>query len=779
MNKLFLLAFAGMRKAKAQTVVLIGLFLIASMMMGMSLMILLDFNQSFENMAKELNTSDMFFAIPELMYTEEVEQYFIDHEYIDDFQTYSSLFVNITNPSEAVGVAAIANWDESRTLSQWQLVGDAMPEDDDGIYVPYHFKVSGGYQLGDAMNLEIEGGLHNFTIVGFSESLFQNGGPTIDDVFFIPGTRFAELSRTLSDFRFALVFANGAENHARIEMELLQLTGSQTLEVGRSTISSGDLASFQNFRTLMPSVIAAMLLVFTSIVTTVCLLVIHFKIKNSIDEDMPQLGLLQAVGFTSHQLTIVFILQYVSITLISCLFGIAFAYLAIPVVGDLFAQQSSFFWNPSFQAVPNIGAISVLITIVMMTVLRATKRIRTITPIQALRVGIQTHNFKKNYLPLEHSKKLSMPMMLAFKSVLQNKRQSIFMLVIVASVCFVSTIATVMYYNAVVDVSIFQTVPGVERMDARMELMPKTEEEIFTLREEVRSHPDVKDAEYLDIGITIVNDEIVGVVVMENYETRRIHNVYEGVFPRHENEIVISGFVANLLKVGVGDTVFVGEDALPYLITGLSQGMEAGGVMTTYLTLAGMRRIQGDFSQSSLAIYVNDGVDVPEFIGQMELEFAGRHFFVADSYAIFNEGMAPFITIMSSISVAIIFISSAVILLALYFVIGSAITRRRRELGIQKALGYTTFSQMQQITLGFSAPILLAVVVGCFIGGLTTNMLMSIGMQAAGVMQINYIIRPTWVMATGVGIMVLSYASSLLMTWRIRKISAYTLVSEG
>jgi len=781
MSKLFLLAFAHMRKSKAQTAVLVGLFLIASILSNISLMILLDFTNSFEQIAEELQTSDLFFAIPEWMYTDEVEQYFLDHEEIDHFQVNQGLVVNITQPAEAIGITVIANRDEARTISDWRLVGDHMSELDRAIYVPYHFKVSSGYQLGDEFILEIEGRLYEFNIAGFSESLFQNG-PFIGDVFFIPEVRFNELSTVLADSRFMLIFANGAENHAMIEMDLLQLTGASSASFQandiRRMLLSGDFASIQTFRTLMPSMIAAMLLVFTGIIIVVCLLVIHFKIKNSIDEDMPQLGLLQSVGYTSKQLAIAITAQYGIIAIISCLVSIIPAYLITPVISNLFARQNSFFWIPPINLLVNMSVVLVSFTIALITAYLTAIKIRRIAPIQALRSGIQTHNFKKNHFSLEHSK-LPLQLVLAFKSALQNKRQTISMFIIIASVSFVATIATIMYYNAIIDTTIFQTVPGIERMDVRIVFIPDEEEEaMLALKEEVRMHSDVYNAQYLDMGRITVDNVIVGVVVMQNYEARVINNVYEGIFPRHENEIAISGYLANLLNKGVGDTVLVGEEELPYLITGLSQGMEAGDLLTTYLTTDGIRRIQPDFIQSSLAIYVNEGVNISEFIRQMEIQFEGRHFFVEDSETIFAEGMAPFVTIMSIVSVAIIVVSSAVIMLVLYFVIGSAITHKRRELGIQKAMGYTTFSQMQQITFTFIAPFVLGVTVGCAVGSVTVNILMSIGMQAAGVMQINYLINPIWVVAIGVGILILSYLSSIFMTWRIRKISAYALVSE-
>ncbi|MCL2426452.1 MAG: hypothetical protein FWD05_08965 [Oscillospiraceae bacterium] len=55
---------------------------------------------------------------------------------------------------------------------------------------------------------------------------------------------------------------------------------------------------------------------------------------------------------------------------------------------------------------------------------------------------------------------------------------------------------------------------------------------------------------------------------------------------------------------------------------------------------------------------------------------------------------------------------------------------------------------------------------------------MSVGMSALGVMQGNFIVNTAWVIASGVVIVVLAYLISMLVTLRIRKISAYRLVTE-
>ena len=781
MNKLFILAFASMRKAKRQMVILALLFVISSMLLNTSLIILLDFNDSFDQAAAELKTSDLFFVIPNQddSYTDDLKQYFLNHEDIESFQMNTGIMANISQPKDATILGIIANRDEPRMISEWRVIGESISEVENAIYVPYHFKVGEGLQLGDEFILEIEDGIHHFNIAGFSETIFQSAA-RIENVFFVPNERFYKLSEELADFRYTMVFANGIEDYAMLEvelMDLLSITNSLGITGGVGGLFGVNYASIREGRTMMPSAIAAMLMVFTGIVATVCLLVIHFKIKENIEEDMPQLGLLQSLGYTSRQLMLAITAQYTMIAALSCLLGIVPAYFISPIIGDILAQQSSFFWNPNFSLMISLIVVMALSGIVIMVSYLTSAKIRKISAIEALRTGIKTHNFKRNYLPLEHLK-LPLSLTLSLKSVLQDTRKSISMLMIVTSMSFVATMAAILYYNSTVDISTFEVTPGIERANAAIVFEPSSDEEMLALKEEILAHPDVYHAQYLDSGRLIIEDIVVGAMIMQDYSRRVTNNVYEGIFPRYYNEITLSGVLANRLDKSVGDIVLVGEEELPFLITGLSQGMETGGIYAVYITLDGMRRIQPFFTQMSLMIYVNAEVDVPEFVGELEIQFEGRSLFVQDADALFAEGMGPFATIISRVGIAMATLSAFIIVLVLYFVIGSAITRKRRELGIQKAMGYTTISQMIQVTLTFTLPLILGVVIGCVIGVFITDPLMSIGMQAAGVMQSQQIINPIWIIAVGICIIFLSHLSSMLMTWRIRKISAYELISE-
>jgi len=123
-------------------------------------------------------------------------------------------------------------------------------------------------------------------------------------------------------------------------------------------------------------------------------------------------------------------------------------------------------------------------------------------------------------------------------------------------------------------------------------------------------------------------------------------------------------------------------------------------------------------------------------------------------------------------------ITLLVVALVLYFVISSSVIRKKRDLGIQKAIGFTTFQLMNQISISFTIPIIFGAVAGSLLGAFYTNLLMSVAMRGMGMMKAGFIVDFYWIIAFVIAAILFSYLLSLIITWRIRKISAYELVTE-
>ena len=780
MNKIVLLAKANIRKAKGQTAVLIALFLIASAMLNMGLIMMIGFGNFFERTVEELNTSEAYFILPAPLFNEDIEAYLQNHSEIEAFQINEGLNMPVTfdwrgEPFD--GGVSIWNKDEHRELTQWKYVGERLSTvPDNAVFVPYTFEVVGEYELGDELVLTIEDEDFSFIIAGFTEVIYQDR-MFLGDVLFVSSQQFQELP---SEFSTILIFANGFENHAEALSdirELASLPDPDSIDMRDDRFITGtDLSAMEDARLGMPAITSVMLIIFTIVIVAVCLLVIRFRITGSIEEDIQKIGSLQSVGYTSGQVALSLVFQYAAIAFLACLAGIIPAYFMLPTVSDVLAQQSGLLWRPDFDPAINLVVVAILTFIVVAVAFLAARRVRKITPVQALRGGLETHNFKRNYLPLERSR-LPLTLALSSKSVLQGLRQSLTLLVILAATSFTAVVAVVLFYNSAVDLSAFEQVPGFERSNAMIILNP--DEDTDLIRDEVAAHSDVWQAQFVDQeNVHIEGIGSAGTIVMVDFETKVTRTVYEGIFPRYDNEIAIAGMISRMLDLDIGDEILLGHDETPYLITGLTQGMAGGSPITIYLTQDGKRRVTPDFEQSLLMVYLNDGVDAAEFVSEMEDVYAEQALFFADADAQFAEGVSGFASVLSAVGAAIVVIAGFVVILVLYFVLGSVVIRNRRDLGIQKAFGYTTMNLMNQMSIGFTLPIILGVALGSIVGAVGFNSLMSIGMAGMGVMTSSYIINPTWIIATAIGLVVLSYLTSMLITWRIRKVSAYALVTE-
>lgn len=782
MNKIFMLGSANIRKTKAHTVSLALLFIIASMLLNIGLMVFLNFGSFFDKTVEELNTSDAYYLIPEAIYTDEVERYLDSHDEITAIEKTDGVLIvtNLPWNNDERGLNLMfRDMDVQNGMTKWKYISEKQDAGLDSVYLPYIFKVDGGYSLGDTLTLELLGKSYSFTIAGFTEDMFYSSLDMGILSMYIPGERYTEIYNEFAQCREKIIFANIRQNYKAVESGLVSLTGGDSsLMVGdmNAMVFGFDAEMVKMSRTMMANMIAVILVVFSFVIVIVCLLVIRFRIGNSIEEDMPKIGSLKSVGYTSGQISASIVAQYGIIALAGCIIGAPLAYLAIPAVSDVFALQTGLLWRQGFAPALNLAVIGILMFIVITVTFIAALKIRRISPVVALRGGITTHSFKKNHIPLEETR-MPLSSAMSFKSVLQNMKQSIMMLIILTAVAFTGAFALIMYYNAAIDTSTFAKVPGMELCNAGLAFNPAYD--IDELAAEVLALDNVSKAQYLDDSKLVVDGNDINAHIMSDYSTKETNSVYKGRYPIHDNEIAIAGAFSSMINKTIGDTVMVrkeGEEQ-PYIITGLTQG-SSGGTLKVFVTKDGMLKVEPDFQQTSLMVYLNKGEDAAEFIEKMEKKYGEKLLAASDVDEGFRLGMGSYVTIISSVGEVILIVTALVVILVLYFVISSSVIRKRRELGIQKAIGFTTWQLMNEVSLGFVFPLIIGVAAGCLLGAYLGNPIMSVAMGGMGVMKANFIVQPVWIVFFGVGMLIISYLTSMAITWRIRKISAYTLVTE-
>jgi putative ABC transport system permease protein len=380
-----------------------------------------------------------------------------------------------------------------------------------------------------------------------------------------------------------------------------------------------DLALVEMARCMMASMVSVMMVVFSMIIVIVCLLVVRFRIVNSIEEDVMKIGSLKAIGYTSRQIILSVVLQFSVIAGVGSLAGIALSYPALPAIAAVFEQQSGLKWEQPFDGAISSSAFFILLLFVVFVALVAANHISKLSPIKALRGETTARKYRSNHLPLEKAKG-SLPVVLAFKSVLQSMKQNIMIVIILVSVTFAGAFGVIMFYNTSVDTKAFAEVPGMEICNA-IAVLNHPNDQTLTVRT-IESMDHVRKVQYLDEVKVKVDGGEASAFVMDDYSKKESVLVYEGRYPENRNEITLAGILAERLHKTIDDDVTIGfgDRQETFKIVGLSNGSSMGGLNTSILK-EDFLRLNPDYKQQSLYIYLEKGTNAAEFIKKLENRF--------------------------------------------------------------------------------------------------------------------------------------------------------------
>ena len=776
------------------------IFFIATLILNAGLLVLINYGSFYNDLQEELETTEAYFIIPDLIYTDAVKEYFYQNEHIQRSQTHDTVWIEgdiSYNGKDQFFSVLFFNMHEIRTISNWKYVGESLPPEHMSVYLPHMFRVVGGYEVGDTIELRYYNGILDenktlsFTVKGYTEDIYFCSRDTGLVSFYLPAETYRYVCEELNppQCQVHVVFADLDDiNSAKVlesgmRERLNRQSGSAITGDATTMLLALDKVIIEMARTAVTGIVSAMMVIFAAIIVIVCMLVVRFRIINSIEEDVVKMGSMKAVGYTSRQIIYPIVLQFSLIAGVGGIFGILLTYPLLPFIAMVFERQSGLKWEQSFDAGISVFAYLAILVVVVLVAWFSARRISKLNPISALRGETSVYTHKKSRLTTEGFGS-GLTLFMAFKSMFQSLKQYIMIGIILVGVSFAGAYGVVMYYNTAVDTKALAEIQGLEICNVTVVF--NTEKDQSHAINTINNLPDVWKTQYLDeVKIKIESNEAgvyseVAAFVMDSFAYRESNLIYEGRYPAESGEIAMAGILAERLHKEVGDSVRMrfGSKEGTFNIVGLTNGASMGGLNVSMLT-KDFKKFNPGFIQQSLNVYLEDSKDVDEFIQDLknmldkEVLLRIMNF---DRYVI--DTMESYQSIIATMGSIMLIITLVVVALVLYFVINSSIIRRKRELGIQKAIGFTTFQLMNQLALSFMIPLMLGAFVGSLCGALYTNTLMSAAMNGLGIMRATFVIDFLWIAVFGVGIVLFSYAVALLVSWRIRKISAYMLVSE-
>lgn len=168
-------------------------------------------------------------------------------------------------------------------------------------------KVGGGYEIGDEFKFTIQSVEYKYIVSGFFENIMMgsfNGGlisVLLEQEAYDNLEREADIEGVL----FSVKLKDRADDEAFYN----DIGGTLDNKAQDTVFHSSYYSSAKSARTTTTSMVAAIFIGVSLLITAIALVITVFRISNGIDENMTSYGALKAIGYTGRQIIMSLVLQ--------------------------------------------------------------------------------------------------------------------------------------------------------------------------------------------------------------------------------------------------------------------------------------------------------------------------------------------------------------------------------------------------------------------------------------------------------------------------------------
>lgn len=778
MKKSFLIACSNIRKAKGQTVAIIVLILLAAMLLNLWLMLSMDYRANFDRYHDKLNAEHVTLSVDgdQAEVREFLSQTLENDSRTAEYRLDSCLNMTGTfpyNDGQMNGWFIFLQKDAalSRSIGKAEIVEEGGCVS--GVYLPMLYK-SEDIQVGKPIEITIGSHTVEYTVCGFFNSVMMGSHNCTLTELILTEDKYDELAELGYALRAALCSVRMRDKTDCLVFEA-DLKSTVSEEFPNTLMTSNSYAIVEQSRYISQSICSAVMSVMALLVLLIALVVIASNIVNYIQVNMKNLGVLKAAGYTSGQLIGSLLLQFLGLAFLAAVVGAGLSYSLFPAVNAMMISQTGIPYAIRFLPLPFLLSLLILCGSVATAVWLAARRMKRIEPIAALRAGVQTHNFKKNHIPLDTAKaplNLALALKTTFSSVKHNVTVCITMLVLSLVVVF----SGLMTENVIADFTPFMNLIVGETADSCINVTTQAEDAFLqAAKEDSRVE---KAYLYNSINVSHVGGvELMATLCDDFSEVNNQNVVFEGRFPKYDNEIAIGAKYADEKGFAIGSEIEITGNGKTekYLICGFTHISNYLG-RDCLLTRQGYERL-GVLSNASYYLNLTPGTDIDAFNAEIQERFAENANATINIKTTVESAGRVYISLMTVIVIAILILSAMIIAFVLYLLVRTMLNDKKRDYGILKSLGFTTGQLILQTAVSFMPAVILSAGVGLVISSLTINPLLSLFLRELGIVKCRFPVPIGFITVAGFGLIGFAFAMACLLSLKIRKISPRALLS--
>ena len=771
---------ANIHHKKGSFISIVVLMVIVSMALASVLGVRKNCLDSIRDIYEETDTADVAGMIADVRLSDELLQSVVEHPLVDRVERVES--VGIVG-EECNGVTGTNTWFVQKMDYGLKLYKDnlneyeeeVLPLSDGEMYVAQGLLTSFECEVGDTMTLTTISGDYSFTIKGVVVEPMCGASVMGWKQVFISDSDFekmhAEAAEVETEEQHALVSFLGIYKAEGCELSDAQFRRQLNKDTGIIDYVFGTLTKedSMHYTSLFSEIVLSCMMVFIVILLVIVLIVMGHSISTGIEVDYVNLGVLKSQGFGSGRIRAVFVLQYLLAEMVGVCVGMAPSFWLTRVLSDVFWPITGILAYHHFAVGASLLIFLAVFVVSGVFIFAVTAKVGKISPIRAIVGGRNEIYFDSRLKAPIYKRGLSAS--LAFRQFISAKRRYVASILVAAILVFFMLTINVLG-------NLFTSKAALGAMgeiiaDVAVKFQDHPDEQLLKgIEQTVEQYSPIKKCYYVSSLYLSLDGESVHCTVYGNPE---VIGTVKGRAPLYDNEIVITEILAEDMGLSVGDEVEVShrDKKDTYVVSGLfASSNDAGRCFA--MSLEGAEKLDvgyigyGDYELGDADKAQQIAEAIEEKYGE-SVEAKAVDWTMADSF---------YYIAVNAMKAVIYCLSTVFAFVVVTMVCARAFVQERGDIGIYKALGFTSGMLRVQFAVRFLIVSLLGSALGIAMSVLFTGRLLEMLLRSMGITNFVTDFTLFTVLVPVAMICICFFVFAFLVSGKIRRVEIRELVVE-
>ena len=444
------------------------------------------------------------------------------------------------------------------------------------VYISATFAETAGLNVGDKFDIVLGGVRLPLEYAGFAKDAIL-GAEMVDNPRFLINEKDylkLESDEEIAKYSMGAILYVDTDDIAALKGDMSEAEGI-LFDCSNETIKTAYI---------MNMMIASVFLIISIGLILVSFVVLRFTIGFTLTEEFREIGVMKALGLPNSKIRSLYLVKYLGISVLGAIVGF---FAGIPFGEMLLSRAEKTIMLDSSNTVPlSLVCCAAVVVIILLFCYRCTKRIKKMSPIDAVRSGQTGERFKKRSIISLTKSRLGSRGFLAVNDILSAPKQFIVMILVfticISEVMVLANVSNTLSSDKLISVFNIQQSDAYYSDPERSTIIMSGKKTIEETEKEIEDTLAVNglnakarmEALY-KFPVSVSGNTTTGSFLQSKHTKTTDYVYYEGDAPRKADELAVTQSFSDETGAKIGDTIDVniGGEEKEFIVTGLFQTM--------------------------------------------------------------------------------------------------------------------------------------------------------------------------------------------------------------